>query len=210
MPTDLTGLISGAVEANPLLGYGVIALVMLLENVIPPIPSEVVLPLAGYLVSRGQLALLPTVLAALAGTVLGACFWYGIGRLVPEERIERWLARHGSRLGLVSEDLARSRRWFAAHGSALVFWGRMVPGVRTLISVPAGLERMPQLAFLAWTTAGSLIWTVALTLAGRAMGQGYAQVARWLGPLAQTVEIGLIVALVVGVVALVIRATRQR
>ncbi len=192
---SLPTMIGAAVEANPAMGYGAIALVMLLENLIPPIPSEVVMPYGGYLVHQGRLELLPTVLAGVLGTVLGAWFWYGIGRLINEERITQWLDQRGRWLGLNGEDLARSRRWFSRHGWALVFWGRLVPGVRTLISVPAGMELMPQGAFLLWTTAGSLIWTLLLTLAGQALGKGYDQVGGWLAPWGRAIGAGLLVAL---------------
>ena len=200
----LPDLISAAVETNPMLGYGAVALVMLLENLIPPIPSEVVMPYAGYLVHAGQLQFLPTVAAALVGTVLGAWFWYGIGRCINEERIAGWLAGRGRWLGIQPDDLAKSRRWFNRHGSAVVFWGRLIPGVRTLVSVPAGIEMMPQAKFLAWTTAGSLIWTTLLTLAGRAMGQAYGQVEGLLAPWADGIKLALAVALVCGVVALLL------
>jgi membrane protein DedA with SNARE-associated domain len=206
----LPDLIGSAVQANPLLGYGVIALVMLLENVFPPIPSEVVMPYGGYLVYQGRLDLIPTVLAGLLGTVLGAWFWYGIGRLINEERLAQWLGRHGKWLGIQPADLDRSRRWFNRHGAAVVFWGRVIPGVRTLVSVPAGIEMMPQGPFLAWTTAGSLIWTLLLTLAGQAMGKGYEHVEGWLEPWARGIKVLLVVALAVGAVVLVVKVVRQR
>ena len=205
----LPDLIGSAVEANPLMGYAVIALVMLLENVFPPIPSEVVMPYGGYLVYQGRLELIPTVLAGLLGTVLGAWFWYGIGRLINEERLAQWLGRHGKWLGIKPDDLARSRRWFNRHGAAVVFWGRVIPGVRTLVSVPAGIEMMPQVPFLAWTTAGSLIWTLLLTLAGQGMGQGYGQVERWLEPWAQGIKLLLLVAVAAGAVFVVVKVVRQ-
>ena len=135
----LPQLLLAAVDANPLLGYGAIALVMLLENVVPPIPSEVVMPLAGFLIQQGRLQLFPVVLAGLLGTVLGAWFWYGIGRLINEEHLEQWLSNHGRWFWLRPADLARSRRWFNRHGVAVVFWGRIIPGVRTLVSLPAGI-----------------------------------------------------------------------
>ena len=195
---QLPQLILAAVEANPLLGYGAIALVMLLENVIPPIPSEVVMPLAGFLIHQGRLQLVPVVLAGLVGTVLGAWFWYGVGRLINEQRLEQWLARHGRWLGLRAEDLARSRRWFNRHGVAVVFWGRIIPGVRTFVSLPAGIELMPQPLFLVWTTAGSLLWLVFLTLAGQLLGSGYMQVEAMIKPFSRI--------LVVAVAAIVVLA----
>jgi len=203
-------LMGQAVEASPGLGYLAVGLVMLLENLIPPIPSEVVMPFAGYLVSQGRLDLLPTVLAGLVGTVLGAWFWYGIGRLIPENRLALWVEGDGRWLGIRAEALARSRVWFQRHGSGLVFWGRLVPGVRTLVSVPAGIERMPQGPFLAWTTAGSVIWTLLLTLAGQALGQGYERVSGWLAPWVHGIDRGLLVALAAGVVVWTGRLVWQR
>lgn len=193
---QLPQLILAAVEANPLLGYGAIALVMLLENVVPPIPSEVVMPLAGFLIQQGKMQLVPVVLAGLVGTVLGAWFWYGVGRLINEQRLEHWLARHGRWFGLRAEDLARSRRWFNRHGVAVVFWGRIIPGVRTFVSLPAGIELMPQPLFLAWTAAGSLLWLVLLTLAGQALGAGYARVAELIKPFARILGLGVVVGFV--------------
>lgn len=206
----LPELMGQAVEASPAMGYLAVGLVMLLENLIPPIPSEVVMPFAGYLVGQGRLDLVPTVLAGLLGTVLGAWFWYGIGRLIPEPRLALWVEGPGRWLGIRAEQLARSRDWFQRHGSALVFWGRLVPGVRTLVSVPAGIERLPQGPFLLWTTAGSLVWTLLLTLAGKALGQGYERVQGWLAPWAQGIERGLVMALVAGLVVWVVLLVWQR
>lgn len=196
--TALPDLIGRAVAANPLLGYAAVALVMLLENVFPPIPSELIMPLAGFYVHEGRLALVPVVLAGLLGTVLGAWFWYGVGRLINEQRLEHWIQRHGRWLGIEVSTLARSRRWFSRHGAAVVFWGRLIPGIRTFVSVPAGIELMPQPAFLLWTSAGSLLWTLALTLAGSALGQGYAAVEQWIAPFAQLVKLLVALAVVAG------------
>jgi membrane protein DedA with SNARE-associated domain len=207
---QIPALLLSAVEANPLVGYGAIVLVMLLENVVPPIPSEVVMPLAGFLIQQGKLQLLPTVFAGLLGTVLGAWFWYGIGRMINEQRLEHWLRRHGRWLGLRPEDLARSRRWFNRHGVAVVFWGRVIPGIRTFVSLPAGIEMMPQPLFLAWTTAGSLLWILLLTLAGQALGSGYAGVAESLKPFSQVLKVVLGLALLTGVCWLGLRLLRAR
>lgn len=202
----LPALLSRAVDTNPLLGYLAIGLVMLLENVIPPIPSEVVMPLAGFLVQQGKLQLIPAVIAGLVGTVLGAWFWYGVGRLVNEQQLEQWVSRRGRWLGLQPQALAQSRHWFNRHGVAVVFWGRIVPGIRTLVSVPAGIELMPQRSFLAWTTAGSLLWVLILTLMGQALGEGYKRVAVWIEPFAQLIKVLIVVAVAIGAVWLLLRA----
>ncbi|WP_269611657.1 DedA family protein [Prochlorococcus marinus] len=180
--SSLPVFIGNAVETNQWIGYGAILLAMFLENLIPPIPSELIMPLGGYYVSQGQLDFLPVVLSGLIGTVIGALPWYGIGRLVNEERLEKWLEKHGRWLGINPQELARSRKWFNRYGVSLVFWGRLVPGIRTLISVPAGVELMPMTPFLIWTTAGSLIWTLFLTITGFYLGDNYANIANWISP----------------------------
>jgi membrane protein DedA with SNARE-associated domain len=189
----LPSLIGDAVQANPVAGYGAIFAAMFLENLFPPIPSEVIMPLGGFYVQQGKLALIPVVLAGLLGTVLGALPWYGIGRLVNEQRIEHWLSRHGRWIGISPQELHRSRQWFNRHGIALVFWGRLIPGIRTLISVPAGIEMMPLAPFLVWTTAGSLIWTLLLTVAGLLLGESYSRVELWIDPVAKVVKVLLVV-----------------
>ena len=205
----LPELLGRTAAADPLRGYLALALVMLLENLIPPIPSELLLPCAGYLVGMGSLQLLPTLLAALLGTVLGAVFWYGVGRLIPQEALVAWLAGPGRWLGLEAEALERSRGWFLRHGGAVVFWGRLIPGVRTLVSVPAGFERMPLLPFLAWTLFGSLIWSLLLILAGQALGQGYGQIQLLLAPWAAAIETGLLIALAAGLATALVLLLRR-
>ena len=180
--SSLPVLIGNAVETNQWFGYGAILFAMLLENLIPPIPSEIIMPLGGFYVSQGQLDFLPVVLAGLIGTVIGALPWYGIGRLVNEEKLEQWLGKNGRWIGINPQDLARSRKWFNRYGVSLVFWGRLVPGIRTLISVPAGVELMPITPFLVWTTAGSLIWTLFLTITGFYLGDNYASIENWISP----------------------------
>jgi len=202
---NLPNAIGKAVEANQWLGYGAILLAMFLENLFPPIPSELIMPLGGFYVQQGQLHFFPVVLAGLLGTVLGAFPWYGIGRLVNEERLEDWLKKNGRWLGISPEELSRSRRWFNRYGIALVFWGRLVPGIRTLISVPAGIELMPFVPFLVWTTAGSLIWTLLLTFAGVALGESYSNVEIWLGPLAKSVKVVVLIGLIGGLLFLLTR-----
>lgn len=180
---SLPRLIQEGADRNPYLGYALIGLGMFLENLFPPIPAELIMPLGGYLAHKGQLQLLPVILSGLLGTVLGAWFWYGIGRLINEERLEHFIRRHGGWFGVSTTGLRQSRQWFNLHGPAVVFWGRLLPGVRTLISVPAGIELMPQTPFLAWTTAGSSLHILALTLAGKSLGENYGKVLKWVEPI---------------------------
>ena len=207
--SSLPVLIGKAVETNQWIGYCAILLAMFLENLIPPIPSELIMPLSGFYISQGQLDFLPVVLAGLIGTVIGALPWYGIGRLVNEEKLEQWLEKNGRWIGINPQDLARSRKWFNRYGVSLVFWGRLVPGIRTLISVPAGVELMPITPFLIWTVAGSLIWTLFLTITGFYLGDNYANIQTWISPFS-TIFKTIIVLILSGVLITVIYKTLRK
>tara|TARA_Y100001968_G_scaffold212345_1_gene195444 strand:- start:11984 stop:12643 length:660 start_codon:yes stop_codon:yes gene_type:complete len=208
--TSIPHLIANAVEANEWIGYIAILVAMFLENLFPPIPSELIMPLAGFYVHQGQLDFFPVVLAGLIGTVVGAFPWYGLGRLVNEERLELWLGKYGRWLGISSKDLSRSRTWFNRYGFSLVFWGRLVPGIRTLISVPAGIELMPLTPFLVWTSIGSFIWTLLLTLAGFFLGESYSNVEVWLDPVSKLVKIIIVLASIYVSILFVKRIFRNR
>ena len=207
--SSLPLLIGNAVETNQWIGYGAILLAMFLENLIPPIPSELIMPLGGFYVYQGQLDFLPVVLAGLIGTVLGALPWYGIGRLVNEERLEEWLKKNGRWIGINPQELSRSRKWFNKYGVSLVFWGRLVPGIRTLISVPAGVELMPITPFLIWTTAGSLIWTLFLTITGFYLGDNYANIEKWISPFSNIFKIIIILIFSVAFITLIYKTLRK-
>ena len=207
--SSLPALIGKAVETNQWVGYWAILMAMFLENLIPPIPSELIMPLGGFYVSQGQLDFLPVVFAGLLGTVLGALPWYGIGRLVNEERIEKWLEKNGRWIGINPKELARSRKWFNRYGVSLVFWGRLVPGIRTLISVPAGVELMPMTPFLIWTTAGSLIWTLFLTITGFYLGDNYADIGIWISPFSNVLKIIILLLLSYGFITLIYKTLRK-
>jgi membrane protein DedA with SNARE-associated domain len=173
------------------LGYWGIGLLMFLENLFPPIPSELIMPLAGFTVAQGKLDFIPAVLAGIVGTVLGALPWYYLGYLVNIERIEHWVDRYGKWLGISVAELEKSRRWFNRHGRQVVFWGRLVPGIRTLISLPAGIEEMPLGEFLFYSTLGTTVWTLLLTCAGYFLGQNYTLVENWLAPVSKFVIVAL-------------------
>lgn len=174
------------------LGVAGVFLLMLVENVFPPIPSELILPLAGYAAARGEGSLALTMAAATLGSVTGATFWYAIGRWIGEDRLKRFARRHGRWLTLTPEEIEHVNRWFDRHGHWAVLFGRMVPGVRTLISVPAGVSRMLIVPFLTWTTIGSSVWTVVLVGAGYQLGARYSEVARVLEPVGNAVLVAIL------------------
>ena len=171
--TSIPDYISLAVEKNSTIAYLTICLAMFLENVIPPIPSEIIMPLGGFFVYQQKLNFYILVFWGLLGTILGSLPWYYLGRLVNEKRLSIFLDKKGKYLGITSDDLTKSKRWFDKYGVSLVFWGRLVPGIRTLISVPAGVELMPLKKFLIWTSFGSFIWVALLTYAGYLFGENY-------------------------------------
>ena len=171
--TSIPELITKTVETNPYIAYIVIGLAMFLENLIPPIPSEIIMPLGGFFVYKGDLNLYILIIAGLIGTVAGALPWYFLGSLLNEKKLSNFIDRNGKFIGISLKDLDKSSLWFDKYGVQLVFWGRLIPGIRTLISVPAGVELMPINKFLIWTSLGSLIWVIFLTSAGYFLGENY-------------------------------------
>jgi len=163
-------------------GYVGIFLAMLIENFIQVIPSEAIMPLAGFLVSEGKLDFPLTCLAGTLGTIVGTLPWYYIGRTVNQQKIERYVQRHGRWFGITLAKLRQSRMWFLRYGNAIVFWGRLVPILRTLVSIPAGIELMPIRRFLLWTAFGSLLWNIFLTTSGLLLGSQWDKVHTFLKP----------------------------
>jgi membrane protein DedA with SNARE-associated domain len=176
------------------LGYLGIGLLMFLENLFPPIPSELIMPLAGFTVAKGDMALVPAIAAGVIGTMLGAFPWYYLGKVMGEDQIKRWLDRHGKWLGISSEEINKSQRWFYRHGSKAVLLGRLIPGIRTLISLPAGFSKMPMSQFLIYSTLGTTAWVSLLTFAGYLLGDNYDQVDEYLAPVSKIVLLGLLIA----------------
>lgn len=180
-----------------------VGLLTLVETVVPPIPSEVVLPLAGFLAQQGELSLVGVVLAATLGSLAGALAFYALGARLGLERAVRVL----SRVPLLDrEDLEEASDWFARHGRGSVFFGRFVPGVRSLVSLPAGAQRMDLLTFVLATTAGSALWNCLLIGAGYALGTQWQAVGRYVGVASDVVLVGLAVLAVV----LLVRRARRR
>jgi len=186
--TTIPEYISKAVETNSTIAYLTICFAMFLENIIPPIPSEIIMPLGGFFVYQQKLNFYILVLWGLLGTILGSLPWYYLGRLVNEKRLANFLDKRGKYLGISSNDLNKSKKWFDRYGVTLVFWGRLVPGIRTLISVPAGVELMPLKKFLIWTTLGSLIWVALLTYAGYLFGENYSIIENYIDQIKYVVK----------------------
>ncbi len=159
-------------------GYLGLALLTLLENVFPPLPSEVILPLGGYLAQQGRLAIVGVVLAGTVGSVLGGLVLYWLGSRFDRERLVAWAGRHGGWLLLTREDIEQAFDWFERHGTKAVFLARLVPGVRSLISIPAGTCGMQIAPFLFYTTLGTALWSALLATAGMILGAQYQQVGR--------------------------------
>ena len=143
----------------------------------------------GYVSARGQLTFVGVLLAGTAGSLAGALFWYAIGAWIGRDRLKRFAARHGRWLTLSPAEIDRASAWFARHGPWAVLVGRLVPGVRTLISVPAGLTGMPLMPFLVTSALGTLLWTGLLATAGHVLGDGYRAVGAWIEPLGNGVLI---------------------
>jgi membrane protein DedA with SNARE-associated domain len=181
--------ITGIVNST---GYLGIAALMLAENLFPPIPSELIMPLAGFEAARSELNLGLVLLAGTVGSLLGALFWYGVGRWLGVDRLKRWAARHGRWLTLGPEDLDQACHWFSQHGGIAVLVGRMVPAIRTLISVPAGVTAMPPGRFLLFSSLGTFAWTTLLTLAGWLLEDEYHRVSGWLNPAANLILGGIV------------------
>ena len=178
-------------------GYFGIVFAMFAENVFPPIPSEVIMPAAGFAASRGDLNLILVILAGTLGASLGALPLYYLGRIFDKERLIVVTEKYGKYVLVKPDDVASANEWFDKHGKTAVFFGRMVPGVRSLISIPAGMNNMPLLPFLALTALGSSIWTAALTLAGYYLGQNYEVIEGVLAPYSKGFGI-LVVVIIIG------------
>jgi membrane protein DedA with SNARE-associated domain len=163
------------------MGYGGVAVLTFLENLFPPIPSEIVIPLAGFVAAQGELSLWGVIAAGSAGSLVGATVWYEVGRRLGEERLRGWVERHGKWLTLTEKDVDRAQQWFVRHGRTSVLVGRLVPGVRTFVSLPAGFARMPLGAFLAYSAAGTIAWTAALAGAGVVLRANYELVGDYVG-----------------------------
>lgn len=191
-PSGDGGLAGWATDLMASFGAPGAGLIVAIENIFPPIPSEIILPLAGFAAGRGEFSVWSAIIWTTAGSVVGALALYLIGMLCSDG----WVRRTIARMPLVSEDdVAKAEGWFDRHGRASVFWGRMIPGVRSFVSIPAGQRRMPWWEFTLFTALGSLIWNSVFVGGGYALGSQWQLVEQYAGVF-QTVVLTLLVALV--------------
>lgn len=165
-------------------GYFGILLLMLGENLFPPLPSELIMPFAGFLAARGDLNPLLVVAAGSLGSLLGAIPWYWAGRRWGAERLKQFAQSHGRWIALAPREVDRGRELFEKHGPLVLVLGRLVPALRTVVALPAGLARLAPLPFVLWTLLGSVLWTSVLTAAGYLLENQYERISRWLNPVA--------------------------
>jgi membrane protein DedA with SNARE-associated domain len=175
------------------LGYAGVVILMFMENLFPPIPSELVMPLSGYTAAEGQLSLWGVIVAGTLGSVLGAVFWYYVARWLGEDRLKSWTRRHGRWITLGPKDVDKADDWFDKHGGWVVFFGRLVPTVRTLVAIPAGLFEMNIWFYLLLTTVGSAIWTGALAVLGWWLGSNWDSVGTYIDPVAYAIMAVIVV-----------------
>ena len=190
----LDGIIDWVTQVVDTLGYVGVAFLVALENVFPPIPSEMILPLSGFVAGRGDANLVGMIGSATVGSLIGAWVLYAISARIDPDRLRSFLARHGRWFGVKEADLIRAEEWFDRRSGAAVLLGRCVPLIRSIVSIPAGVRRMDPLRFSLLTVLGSSIWNTTLIGAGAILGDRWEKVGDVVGML-QTV---VIVALLVG------------
>lgn len=203
MLSDIAAWVQDVIER---LGAVGVALLVVLENVFPPIPSEIVLPFAGFVAQRGDGSVIVMIVAATIGAVVGALILYGVAAIIGPERLSAFIARFGRWFGVKPSDLQRAEQWFDRHAVAAVLLGRCVPLIRSVVSVPAGFRRMNIVPFVLYTALGSAIWNTALIGAGAILGDQWERVE----PYVATLQYVVIAAIVVFVVRFAVTKLRRR
>ena len=177
------------------LGYVGVALLVVAENVFPPIPSEIVLPFAGFVAQRGSESVVLMILAATVGSVGGALIMYWIAAVIGDERLHAFTRKFGKWVQIREVDLTRAEEWFDRHATSAVLIGRCVPLIRSVVSIPAGFRRMKLVPYIAYTFIGSLVWNILLIGAGALLGENWERVGSYVGVF-QWVVIALVAAVI--------------
>jgi membrane protein DedA with SNARE-associated domain len=206
----LENLTDWATDVVERLGYLGVAMLVALENVFPPIPSEVVLGLAGYTASRGDASVIGMIIAATIGSVVGALILYGLSAAIGPVRLRAIIIRHGTWIGFGETDLDRAEEWFDRRSRSAVLLCRCVPLIRSLISIPAGFRRMPIVMFTVCTLIGSLMWNTILITAGYALADQWERILDYTEPFQTVVVVAIVVVIAAFIVRAVVRAKRRR
>jgi membrane protein DedA with SNARE-associated domain len=188
------------------LGYLGVALLVVLENVFPPIPSEIVLPFAGFVAQQGSDSVVLMILAATVGSVIGALIMYWIAAVIGDERLHAFTRRFGKWVQIREADLTRAEEWFDRHAMSAVLVGRCVPLIRSVVSIPAGFRRMKLIPYISYTFLGSLVWNIALVGAGAVLGENWERVE----PVVATFQWIVIVVILAGLARLAYVVVQRR
>ena len=191
----LNSLATWAQDVIEQFGYVGVALLVVAENVFPPIPSEIVLPFAGFVAQRGSESVVIMILAATVGSVGGALIMYWIAAVIGDERLHAFTRKFGKWVQIREVDLTRAEEWFDRHATSAVLFGRCVPLIRSVVSIPAGIRRMKLVPYIAYTFAGSLVWNILLIGAGALLGDNWERVGSYVGVF-QWVVIALVIAVI--------------
>ena len=174
-------------------GYLGVGFLMFLETIFPPIPSEVIMPVAGMAAAQGKMSLTLTIVSGTTGAMLGNIVWYLAARALGHDRLKPIVQRYGKWLTVNWADVERAHRWFDDHGIAMVFFGRLIPAIRSIISIPAGLLDMRFRNFVIASTLSTALWTALLAGAGYKLQENFHEIGRVIGPVSNAVLIGLVV-----------------
>ena len=181
-------------------GYAGIVVLMLAENLFPPLPSELIMPFAGYLAARGDLDPVLVIAAGALGSLLGAYPWYFAGRKLGVDRLKKLAERHGRWVAMTPAEIDRGQVLFEKHGALVLVLGRLVPTLRTVVALPAGMARLPAIPFALWTLLGSVLWTGVLTAAGYLLESQYERLSKWLNPVSTAIFVLIAIVYVVRVI----------
>lgn len=189
-------------------GYIGVFLLITIENIFPPIPSEVILLFGGFMTTYSSMNVIGVIIASTLGSVLGAIILYYIGKILNKERLKKIItSKPGKLLRLKPEDIDKADEWFDSKGNKTVFFCRFVPVIRSLISIPAGMSEMPMKKFLIYTTAGSIIWNAALTIAGSIVGENWTSIVEIMDSYS---HIAVIVLTIIFIIAIIIFYTKRK
>ena len=189
-------------------GYIGVFLLITIENIFPPIPSEVILLFGGFMTTYSSMNVIGVIIASTLGSVLGAIILYYIGKILNKERLKKIItSKPGKLLRLKPEDIDKADEWFDSKGNKTVFFCRFVPVIRSLISIPAGMSEMPMKKFLIYTTAGSIIWNAALTIAGSIVGENWTSIVEIMDSYS---HIAVIVLAIIFIIAIIVFYTKRK